>query len=209
MQEFISKIKENYKEGQIIFIKDILLLFPNLTRAYVFCLLKEAEDKKEIVKFSHGIYCIPKKTFFGYTSLTPIKVVRNKYIINNEDVLGIYGGLTLLNEFNISSQIPNTLEIITNNEATRKRYIDIAGMKFILRKSRFEITKDNYKYYQILQLFLEIGSAPILTDFTKERIKEFIKNNNIDQNKLIKYSLNFTAKVTKNLIESEVLNGII
>lgn len=75
--------------------------------------------------------------------------------------------------------MPNTLEIITNNEVTRKRTVDINGTKFILRKSKFEITKDNYPYYTILELFLELGVNPKLDDFVKQSIKRYLNENKI------------------------------
>ena len=204
---FIKRIEEAFKPGKPIYTEDILLLYPEFTKAYVFRLLKKAEKNGELVRFSRGVYCIPKKTFFGYSTLSSGMVANDRYIRNNETVYGLYSGLTLLNQFAISTQVPNVVEIVTNNETTRKRTVIIDGMKFIIRKSRFEITKDNYFYYTVLQLFLELGINPSLNDFSKKKIKEYLVSNNIDQNRLIKYAMFFPAQVVKNLLGSEVLNG--
>lgn len=205
----IERLKKKYKPGKPMFTEDILLLFPEFTKAYVFRLLKKAENSGELVRFSRGVYCIPKKTFFGYSTISSGMVADDKYIGDNDNIFGVYSGLSLLNQFAISTQVPNVIEIVTNNETTRKRLVEIDGMKFIVRKSRFEITKDNYNYYTILQLFLELGVNPSLDDFSKQRIKEYISSNNIDQNRLIKYAMLFPAQVIKNLLGSEVLNGTI
>lgn len=204
---FIERIRKNYKPGAPIFTEDILLLFPEFTKAYVFRLLKKAEKGGEMVKFSRGVYCIPKKSFFGYSTISSGMVANEKYIGSNDAVYGIYAGLTLLNQFAISTQVPNVIEIITNNETTRKRIVTIDDMKFIIRKSRFEINKENFSYYTILQLFLELGSNTLLDDFSKKKIKEYLMVNNIEQNRLIKYAMLFPAQVSKNLLMSEVLNG--
>ena len=204
---FIKRIEKAFKPGKPIYTKDILLLYPEFTKAYVFRLLKKAEKNGELVRFSRGVYCIPKKTFFGYSTLSSGMVANDRYIRNNETVCGLYSGLTLLNQFAISTQVPNVVEIVTNNETTRKRTVIIDGMKFIIRKSRFEITNDNYFYYTVLQLFLELGINPSLSDFSKKKIKEYLVSNNIDQNRLIKYAMFFPAQVVKNLLGSEVLNG--
>lgn len=204
---FIKRIEKAFKPGKPIYTKDILLLYPEFTKAYVFRLLKKAEKNGELVRFSRGVYCIPKKTFFGYSTLSSGMVANDRYIRNNETVCGLYSGLTLLNQFAISTQVPNVVEIVTNNETTRKRTVTIDGVKFIIRKSRFEITKDNYFYYTILQLFLELGINPSLSDFSKKKIKEYLVSNNIDQNRLIKYAMFFPAQVVKNLLGSEVLSG--
>lgn len=204
---FIKRIEKAFKPGKPIYTKDILLLYPEFTKAYVFRLLKKAEKNGELVRFSRGVYCIPKKTFFGYSTLSSGMVANDRYIRNNETVCGLYSGLTLLNQFAISTQVPNVVEIVTNNETTRKRTVIIDGMKFIIRKSRFEITNDNYFYYTVLQLFLELGINPSLNDFSKKKIKEYLVSNNIDQNRLIKYAMFFPAQVAKNLLGSGVLNG--
>ena len=205
----IERLKKKYKPGKPMFTEDILLLFPEFTKAYVFRLLKKAENSGELVRFSRGVYCIPKKTFFGYATISSSMVANDKYIGDSDNIFGVYSGLSLLNQFAISTQVPNVIEIVTNNETTRKRLVEIDGMKFIVRKSRFEITKDNYNYYTILQLFLELGINPSLDDFSKQRIKEYISSNNMDQNRLIKYAMFFPAQVIKNLLWSEVLNGTI
>lgn len=204
---FIERLKKKYRPGKPIFTEDILLLFPEFTKAYIFRLLKKAESNGELIRFSRGVYCIPKKSFFGYSTISSGMVANDKYIGDGNNVIGLYSGLSLLNQFAISTQVPNVIEIVTNNETTRKRLVEINGMKFIIRKSRFEITKDNYNYYTILQLFLELGINPSLDDFSKQRIKEYISSNNMDQNRLIKYAMFFPAQAIKNLLGSEVLNG--
>ena len=206
---FIERIEKAFKPGRPIFTEDILSLYPEFTKAYVFRLLKNAEKNGELVRFSRGVYCIPKKSFFGYTTISSGMVASEKYICNNDTVCGLYAGLTLLNQFAISTQVPNVVEIVTNNETTRKRTVIIDGVEFIIRKSRFEITKENLAYYTVLQLFLELGINPSLNDFSKKKIKEYLVSNNIDQSKLIRYAMFFPAQVAKNLLGSEVLNGTV
>lgn len=204
---FIEKIKKQYNQGEPIFVEDILLMFSNFTRAYVFRLIKTAEQNGELVRFSRGVYFLPKKTLFGFSTLTSSIVANNKYITDGNSIYGVFSGLTLLNQFAVSSQVPNVIEIVTNNEATRKRVVDIDGMKFILRKSRFEITKENYNYYCLLQLFSELGDNPNLGDFAKQKIKKYIIENSIDRNELMKLAMKFPAQTLKNMIGSEVVNG--
>lgn len=202
----LEKVQETYQKGEPIFIEDILSLYPEFTRAYVFRLAKQDETNRDLVRFSRGVYCIPKETVLGEVTITSTMVANTKYVSNKDNVYGIYSGLSLLNDFAVSTQVPNITEIVTNNETTRKRVVDIKGMKFVLRKSRFEITKDNYQYYTLLQLFLELGNNPELSTFSKERILEYIKINNLDKSKLILYAMSFPAQVMKNLIGSNIIN---
>lgn len=206
---FMEKIKAKFAPGKPIFVSDILALFPNLTKAYVYRLLKENENSGNIVRFSQGIYCLPTKSFLGRTTTTATAVADYKYVSDGERIYGIYSGVALLNQFAITSQVPNVLKIVTNHEATRKRMVSIDKMKFVLRKSRLEITKDNYSIYIILQLFSDLGANPPLNDFAKQGIKNYIQENDIHLNALIDMSTHFPARTIKNLMGSEVFNGTV
>lgn len=96
--------------------------------------------------------------------------------------------------------------MLYNNQAIRKRTIKIDGKKYIIRKSRFKIDKDNYAYYTLLQLFSEIEENTKLDNLSKQRINSYIKKNKIEQKKLINLAMVFPAKTIKKLIGSGVLN---
>lgn len=206
---FIDRIIDNFKVNEAIFADDILSLYPEYTKAYVYRQIKKAEINGKLSKFSRGVYYISKNTILGKSSITSSMVAFNKYVANGESIYGIYSGLSLLNEFAISSQVPNTIEIITNNEATRKRIVNIGDIPFIIRKSRFEITKNNCNYYAILELFTELGINYKLDSVPKRMIKEYIKNKKINKNKLFDYAMNFPAQTLKNLIRSGIIDGTI
>ena len=204
----LEQIKKQYWINKPIFTEDILNMFPDYSRAYVFRLLKKIEEDKELIKFSQGVYYIPRKTSFGLSTITADYVVEKRYIYSDKDVFGIYSGLKLLNQFSVTSQVPNVIEIITNNEATRKREINIDGRKFILRKSRFKIDKNNVNEYRVLQLFSDIKSPEELDVFSKQRLIEYINDKHISKNNLLSLAVKFPTRTIKNLIESGVLNEI-
>ena len=204
----LEHIKKQYGINKPIFTEDILNMFPDYSRAYVFRLIKKIEEDKELIKFSQGVYYIPRKTSFGLSTITADYVVEKRYIYSDKDVFGIYSGLKLLNQFSVTSQVPNVIEIITNNEATRKREINIDGRKFILRKSRFRIDKNNVNEYRVLQLFSDIKSPEELDVFSKQRLIEYINDKRISKNNLLSLAVKFPTKTIKNLIESGVLNEI-
>ena len=204
----LEQIKKQYGINKPIFTEDILNMFPDYSRAYVFRLIKKIEEDKELIKFSQGVYYIPRKTSFGLSTITADYVVEKRYIYSDKDVFGIYSGLKLLNQFSVTSQVPNVIEIITNNEATRKREINIDGRKFILRKSRFKIDKNNVNEYRVLQLFSDIKSPEELDVFSKQRLIEYINDKRVSKNNLLSLAVKFPTRTIKNLIESGVLNEI-
>ena len=184
----------------------MLELFSKYSRPYVFRIINELEKSGELVRYTKGVYFIPKKTFFGLSTITADSVVEKRYLKELNNVYGIYSGLKLLNLFSITTQVPNIVEIVTNNETMRCREIEVNGRKFILRKSRFEIDKNNADMYMLLQVFNDLDAKTKLDDFAQRRLTSFIKEKRINQLQLLNLAMKFPAKTMKNLIGSGVLN---
>ena len=206
---FIEKIKSTYKVAEPILLPDIFKLFKKISKPYIYKLLKKAESDGELIKYSRGVYYLPGESCFGFASISADEIVNYKYIKNKNGVCGVYSGLMLLNQFEVTTQVPNTFEIVTNNESSRKRDICLDGSKYTIRRSRFEINKDNFTYYVVLQLFYELGCTLTLNKTSLKIVKEYITENNIQKDKLINLAMSFPAQTLKNLIRSEVLHGTI
>ena len=204
----INKIKEKFDINQPIFTEEIMELFPQYSRSYIFRLINNLEKSGELIRYSKGVYFIPKKTFFGVSTITADSVIEKKYLKEFNSVFGIYSGLKLLNLFSITTQVPNVIEIVSNNETMRCREINLNGRTFVLRKSRFQITANNANTYMVLQLFSDLGTKTKLDDFSQRRLTEFIKEKNITQTQLLTLAMKFPAQTMKNLIGSGILNGI-
>ena len=180
---FIDKLKERFDINQPIFSEDILNIYSSYSRAYVF-------------------------TFFGISTITADEVINKRYLRWDNNVYGIYSGLSLLNFFFVTTQVPNVIEIVTNNETTRSRVINLDGRKFILKSSRFKIDNDNVNVYIILQLFSEIGKSEQINMEAIERINWFIREKNITQQQLLSLSVYFPARTIRNMIRLGILNEI-
>ncbi len=202
---FIERLKKNFKVNTPIFTREILKTFPEFTRAYVFRLINAALKKSELCQIDTGTYYLPTPTIFGLSVVLPDAVIKRKYISDSINKYGIYSGLALQNAFSFTTQIPNTIEITTNNTSSRRREITIGKRRFILKKSRFEITKENANAYCILQLFSENNGIEI-NGYGKEKIIQFIKENKISQSELLEMAKKFPAKALKKFIYSGVSN---
>lgn len=205
---FIEKLKEKFNSNEPIFTNEILELFDEFTRAYVFRLINKAKGTGELVQFDNGVYYIPQKTILGLSTITADDVINKKYVQNGKDVYGVYSGLKLQNIFSVTTQMPNTVEIVTNNETMRCRKVEIDGRRFILRKSRCPISKTNADAYTVLQLFNDMRTQIKLDDWAKEKVIRFIKKNNVSARELMDLATVFPAQTTKNLIVNGVLNEI-
>lgn len=203
---FSETLQQEFGVNTPIFSEEIITLFSTFSRAYVFRMISQAVSEGSLNCFTRGVYYLPKKTFFGVSSICAEMVAEKKYLRSNSSVYGVYAGLSLLNQFGLTTQVPNTIEIVTNNEATRKRKISIEGRTFIIRKSRCEITKENYPVYVLLQLFTEMDKADNIDNFSQRLISDYITQNKIRRNELISMAMYFPALTLKKILKSGVMD---
>ncbi len=201
---FVSVLEEKFGCDTPIFTQEILSLFAQFTKAYVFRLIKTAEQAGELSRIDSGIYYIPCRTPLGDSVITASDAARKRYIESGGYTYGIYAGLTLQNMFSVTTQLPNTLEIVTNREATRRRLVSIDGMSFLLRRSRTEITNENADAYRVLQLFSEIN-GPVPGSAAQRAVRNYIRTKKISRESLLELSGSFPSHTLKNMVYSEVV----
>jgi len=109
--------------------------------------------------------------------------------------------------FSLTTQMPNTIEIVSNNESMRCRKTTVDGRTVILRKSRCKIERNNVQAYTVLQLLSEIGKDSDIGDRAREAIKRYMQENKVTTADLISLAKFFPAQTMKNLIYSGVLNA--
>lgn len=202
----IERLRTKFNTNEPIFTSEILEMFSEYSRVYVFRLIDKAEKNGDIVKFDTGIYFIPTKSVLGVSTITAEDVIKKKYVCYKEDVYGVYSGLNLQNMFSFTTQMPNTVEVVSNNESMRCRKITLDGRRVILRKSRCKIDRSNAQAYTILQLLSEMRIDSEIDDRAKESITKYMKENRVSNADLISLARFFPAKTTKKLIYSGVLN---
>ena len=135
--------------------------------------------------------------------MDPKEVIKKKYITDGKDIYGFYTGLTLLNQFELTSQVPNVLEIVTNHEATNSRRVKVGSQDIIIKKSRVKINNINYKELMLLELFniIKLKKPTRITSVSK-----YMKENKILRKNILDYANDYPAKATKNLILCQETN---
>ena len=106
-----------------------------ITKSAVNQQLKKLCDEGKLQKYENDIYYLPKKsrlkTNVGVNADT---VARYKYVSRGGKVDGFYSGNTFANQLGISTQVPNKVEIVSNNMAAKVREVPIWGILHHLRK---------------------------------------------------------------------------
>ena len=189
---FTERVKSSFATNEPIYTEEIIGLFPDYSRPQIFRFIREAEERN---------------TFIGLSTITADTVIARRYLKWNGEVFGVYGGLKLQNMFSVTTQVPNIYEIVSNNESAKRREVKMDGRTFILRKSRFEINKDNANAYMIMELFNNLNGEKI-DEFARRRLINFMREKGITKEQLMDVAMKFPAKALKNLIGSNILNEL-
>ena len=196
---------QQYGTNEPIISADIV--FKNYSRPWVMKQLKSLCEDGKLIRFEKGIYYIPTDTVFGKSILNPRKVIEKKYINDGENTIGYYSGITFQNQLKLTTQMPNVIEIYTNNETTNVRDIMVGKQKVILRKARTTINSTNVAVLSFLEMMNDIIPRSLDSE-KKSRIAEYINNNGITKQEIISYASVFPDKVMRNLIESEAIFSV-
>lgn len=194
-------LKANYKENEPIFLSDISIY--GVSNNNLRQMFKTLCDNNKIKRYDTGIYYIPKTSRLKNASTLPADLVANyKYIARNGDVDGYYSGYTFANQIGVTTQVPYTLEIVTNNAGAKYREVNLQGQRIILRKPRIPVTKDNYLVLQLLDFLKDIEEfADQSIKEYAELIKDYIIKLKITKEKIDQYISQYPDKIFRVIYE--------
>ena len=148
-----------------------------------------------------GVYYIPEKMPWGDSVLSAKKIIDRRFISNGKEVYGYIAGLSLLNKAGLTTQIPNIIEIVTNNESTRVRDVKVGNQRVRARRARTNVTKENAMTLQLLDLMNTIKPAS-MDETEKLMCTKYIKNTDVTKDSILQYAGIFPAKAMRNMVES-------
>ena len=198
----IDKIKSEFEPNTPIFISD-LQNKNEYSNDSLRKFLSRMAEAGAIKRFQKGVYYIPEKTIFGESSLNPADVIKRKYLSDGQKQYGVLAGLSLLNKWGLTTQVPNVIEIVTNNETNRKRTIEVGNQSVILRCSKTPISEANIKIIEFLEVVSNI-------DFNNEEqiasLITYLKTEHFARAVLDQVLINYPKQTYKNLVESGMIN---
>jgi len=206
---FIDTLKQNFEINTPIFTEEIIKCFPAISRSQIFRNINTALENQTLIKFSKGVYYLPEIVPWGLSTISSDMVIEKKYRFNNGNYYGVYGSTTLFNLFGLTTQIAAIPTIISNNEYTRKRCVTINECTFILKSPYVLISNKNFAAYTILELFNEWSKYDKLNTYSKQKIIDFVNNNNVTIKEIISLSSSFPPKALNNMIRSGLMNELI
>lgn len=203
---WIFILKNKYGENEPISFQEICKELGDYTRESTYRVIREAIRDGKLARYDSGIYYIPTYGELGMSALGARKVFRKKYITDGKNYYGFYTGNTALNIFGLSTQVPNTVEIMTNNESSRGRIVKIKSGKAYVKKPRINITNDNYKQLMLLETFNLVEPEKQTKEFVENIIK-YMKENNLTPKDLLVFTDVMPARAIKKFLSSKVMQA--
>lgn len=203
--DLYNYLLKQYGYNEPIFTQEIA--YKEYSKPWLYKELNRLCVEGAMIRYDKGIYYIPKQTAFGPSMLDPRKVVRKKYVQSGDTTLGYYSGNTLLNLLELSTQMPNSIEIYTNNEKSKVREIKIGNQSVVLRKARTPVTNENAAVLQFLEL-MNFTDAAFYNSNRRAIVNRFIQEKGITRDKVTAYAPVFPDRVMRNLVESEVVYSV-
>ncbi|WP_075721096.1 DUF6088 family protein [Roseburia sp. 499] len=194
LYEYLVK---NYKVAEPIFFSDVKL--EGITRSAINQQFKKLCDEGKLVKYENGIYYIPKKSKLnGTVGINADMVARYKYISRRGRIDGFYSGNFFANQIGISTQVPNKVEIVSNNIAAKVREIPIGKRTFIVRRANIKVTEENVHVLQMLELLKNLD-AYLDEDYSyaKEKFRTYINVHGITREDVDLYIREYPVNVFK------------
>lgn len=202
-----NELSAKFNTDEPILIEDIEKMYPQRSRPWIDKAIKTLVDGKQLKRFSTGVYYIPRKTVLGDSILNPRKVIAKKYIQNSQDIYGYLGGTSLLNSFGLTTQVPNVITVISNNESTRGRKVEVGSQSVYLCKPPTKITKSNFKTLQFCEL-IRLIDLDKLDSIEIKNLENYIKENNISLSSISKYCSVFPDSVSRKILGGPLIEKL-
>ncbi|WP_317854415.1 DUF6088 family protein [Chakrabartyella piscis] len=166
--------------------------------------LKRLADNHIIERIQKGVYYKPKMTAFGKTK-PPIELMIHETCIQCDgEKIGYIGAETLLHDFGLTSLVPKNKVIVTNKyrvKVPKENHI-------ILKKPVTEITEDNAKYLQLIDVVAMLSTEYIDVENPEQIIRERANKLVVDKLTMIKiakkyYPLKVLVAVLEIILEDD------
>ena len=196
MKKLLKFIKENYQEGEPIFLKDLKKLnisYDNLRQK-----IKKLSDLNLIIRITDGIYSYGKEA-------DKLKIIETRFIRKDLNTFGYYNDKSLLNMLGFDLD-NDYYEITTNNFKAIVRKIEMLGVKIKIRHSKIEINNENCYVLEFLDLIKSIDKYKLDLNKLKETLNKYILEHNINKNIINKYINLYPNVIYKNYYKYDIIS---
>ena len=200
-------IVSNYDKDEPIFISEL----PGNSKDYIRQEMKSLVDEGKLERLYNGVYYLAYTTILGTKGKVSIdKFIEKKYISYKGEVTGYITGIQLAYMYGFTTQNPACIEVCSNEATTKQRKLNIGGQNIIVYKPITEINEENKTALQFLDLMSSIDKYSELSgDDLQSKLKEFVKQLNVDFKKVREYIALFPDRVYRNIYQGGLMGELV
>lgn len=201
-------LKEVYGENEPIFISEIQ--YGNMSAASIRQQIKKLTDSGRLKRYDTGIYFIPGKSIFKSGSqLSRDRVIEKKYLFSDGMRCGYFSGVLFANQLGLTTQVPAIREVVTNRASNPYREVTLAAAPLILRSPRAEVTDENYRELQLMDLLADIDRySEVDRKMQNQRILSHMRAYHLAFSDLAVYLPVYPDRIYRNMYEVGLMNGV-
>ena len=145
-------------------------------------------EKQGLVRrVTRGVYCKQVKTEFGNYSAGNEQLFCMLLTYDGDKLIGYESGASMLNRIGLTTQMPQRM-CITTNAYNR---LQPEGVNVDIKKPVTEVTTENCRYLQMLDVINDIEKYPVDAARPEELIRGIVYDLGLDVNKLLVYCRKF------------------
>lgn len=173
--------------------------------------IREKYDEGKIKRLYNGVYYIHYTSILGTEGKVSIKkFIEKRYLSNDDNVYGYYTGITLANMLGFTTQNPACYEICSNAATTKQRKLNVDGVNMIVYKPLVNVTKDNYKELQFLDLMINIDKYSELNSRELiKKLKDYVNDYQINFKIVKEYLGLYPDKFYRNIYNGGLMNELV
>lgn len=210
MEKTIAFLRKRFSKGEPIFMSDI----PDFGRSQG-AVRKEVSrmvSRGELTRVRRGIYILPYESIFGTEGKMSVrKYLERKYLLDAEGKpMGYSAGIQLASEAGLTTQVPVIYEITSNAATTRFRKETLNGVRIFVHKPVAEITEENAKALQFLDLVMDIDRYSDIRGMElKEQLLRYAGRIKVPIDSLREYLMYYPKEIYTLLNEAGLLDEVI
>ena len=191
---YIEQYVNSVKAGQPIYINNVYDYLRNnnleIKKNTFNTFMQRFAKTNNLKRFSKGVYYKSVKTVFGPLSINKEDILVRKYITDGKQIFGYESGLSFLNKIGVTTQIPRETYIVSAKSRYKTSHL---ADNICLMKPKIPVTKDNYRYLQVLDMLMLKEYATVSEENFFNVIYSICINNNLDFVRLISFAYYYNS----------------
>ncbi|HHV13083.1 MAG TPA: hypothetical protein GXX75_22680 [Clostridiales bacterium] len=155
--------------------------------------LKRIADNNGLERYQKGIYYKAQETPFGKTKLNPVQIMRDLYLVKDGQSIGYETGPSFFNRIGLTTQLSKYKTYATNAFRQKGNRVE-EKLGVILRKPPAEVTNDNCRYLQLLDVIENKEKLTMDALEPDQILLEYIQKNELDYVRLAGYASQYYRK---------------